>query len=135
MVLIFRDDICDLIGRIASKPADSTNKSEQVKQFEAANPNIPPHILHYIAGQKNSWNLTKLAIYKMYLDGEFLNCESIIIAIEKKMSVFTDQSVVDKLAKEFEDYMRQALHPPTPAAGIGTGEQNPPLPPDVTGGN
>lgn len=133
MALIFIDEIRELINRIANN-ARIENKSDTVKKFEAANPNIPPHILHYISGQKNSWNLVKVALYKMYIDGELLNCESIIFAIEKKMQTFTDQEKVDKLAKEFDDYMRQVLNPPTPSAGIGTGEP-PSLPPDTNGGN
>lgn len=135
MMLIFIGDIQELLGRIANKHPGSENKSDQVKEYEAANPNIPPHILHHVAGQKNAWNLVKLALYKMYVDGELLNCESIIFGIDKRMSSFTDQDVVDKLVKDFEEYMRQALNPPTPSTGAGTGKTNPPLPPDVNGGN
>jgi hypothetical protein len=106
-----------------------------VKEFEAANPNIPSHVLHYMAGQKNSWGLIKIAIYKMYLDGDLLNCESLILGIGKTMELLTDQNLVTKLSHDFDTYMIQVQNPPTPATGIGTGEQNPPLPPGVNGGN
>jgi len=133
--LIFVDEIKKLILKFTNKK-NSSNKSDAVKEFEAANPNIPPHILHYTAGQKNSWGLIKIAIYKMYLDGDLLNCESLILGIGKTMESLTDQNLVTKLSHDFDTYMIQVLNPPTPATGIGTGDQNPPpLPPVVNEGN
>lgn len=116
--IVFREDIKKFIDR-----KSTANKSEAVKKFEKANPNIPPHILHYIAGQKNSWGLIKIAIYKMYIDGELLNCESLVLGIGKSMEKLTDQNVVDKLSREFDDYMRQVLNSSAPVTGIGTGDQ------------
>lgn len=105
-------------------------KSPTVEEFEKANSTIPPHLLHYIAGHKNAIALVKIAIYKMYLDGELLNCESLIIGIHKNLEKFSDQKLVDRLVHEFESYMKKLE---TMNTGIGTGEQGQPPAPGIPG--
>lgn len=111
------------------KPVEPV-KNPNVEAFERANPTIPPHLLHYIAGQKNAMELVKIALYKMYLDGELLNCESLILGMQKTLAQFSDQKLVDALVVEYEQYMKKLEAPTT---GIGTGEHGQPPTPGTPG--
>lgn len=81
-------------------------KSKQLQDFEDANPDIPPHVLHFISGQTNAWNLLRVVIYKMYVDGDLLNFESMIDGIFIRLMKL-EQSEYDKLNTEMQIYIEE----------------------------
>jgi hypothetical protein len=132
VLLAVKDKVKKFIHEYIDKKKPEPVKNPNVEAFERANLTIPPHLLHYIAGQKNAMALVKIALYKMYLDGELLNCESLILGMQKTLAQFSDQKLVDRLVTEYETYMKKLE---TPSTGIGTGEQGQPPTPEIPGIN
>lgn len=92
-------------------------KPKNVEVYEKQNPNIPPHMLHFISGQQNAWNLTRLAIYKMYIDGDLLNYESMVEGMQKRLMTFNDQKIVNSIAAQLDIYTKKLISEKTTASG------------------
>ena len=117
-----------IINTKKKKPA----KPKGVEEYEQKNPTIPPYILHFISGERNAWNLTRIAIYKMYLDGELLDYSSLIHGINEQLKSFTDQKLVDSLQAQLDYYIQESIAKPTLAADSGSaGENSGPTPPSA----
>ena len=74
-------------------------------QYEESNPSVPPHVLHFLTGQKNTWILIKLALFKMYNNNELLDYNSLIKSILDNIESFTDEKV-NTIYSELEKYSR-----------------------------
>lgn len=83
------------------------SKPAEVEKYEKSNPGVPPHVLHYMAGKNNTLSIIKLALFKMYSDGELLNYESLMEGILRKISTFDNKEVIEHTAISLTEYINK----------------------------
>ena len=87
------------------KPIDT--RPAPIRKLEKDNPNIAPHDLHFMQGEKRAWELFRLSVFQLYIDGDILDFVTMYYGIITKIKTLDNKENFTSIVNKYNEFVLQ----------------------------